>query len=93
MSAAVIHRYGFDELRRFAAAIATAAGIAPPRAMALASHLLWFDAAGAPALGIATFPTWMEAIDRGQVHPMAMGRVVSERTALAVFDGENGLAP
>jgi hypothetical protein len=93
VSAAVIHRYGFDDLRRFAAAIGTAAGLVPARSLALASHLLWFDAAGAPTLGIATFPSWVEAIDRGQVNPSATGRVVSERTALAVFDGENGPAP
>jgi LDH2 family malate/lactate/ureidoglycolate dehydrogenase len=93
VSAAVSHRYGFDELRRFAAAIGAAAGLSPPRSLALASHLLWFDAAGAPALGIATFPRWMEAIEGGQVNPRATGRVVSERTALAVFDGEKGPAP
>ncbi len=93
MSAAVSHRYGFDELRRFAAAIGTAAGLAPPRSLALASHLLWFDAAGAPSLGIATLPTWLEAIERGDVDPRVTGRVISERTALAVFDGENGLPP
>jgi LDH2 family malate/lactate/ureidoglycolate dehydrogenase len=93
VSAAVSHRYGFDELRRFAAAIGTAAGLSAPRSLALASHLLWFDAAGAPALGIATFAWWMEAIDGGQVNPRAIGRVVSERSALAVFDGQNGPAP
>jgi LDH2 family malate/lactate/ureidoglycolate dehydrogenase len=93
VSAAVTHRYGFDELRRFAAAIGTAAGLSTPRSLALASHLLWFDAAGAPALGIATFPSWMEAIDRGRVDPRATGRVRAEWTALAVFDGENGPAP
>ncbi len=93
VAAAVIHRYGFDELRRFAAAIATAAGLAPARSLAMASHLLWFDAAGAPSLGIATLPSWLEAIDGGRVDPLAVGRVVSERTTLALLDGENGPAP
>jgi LDH2 family malate/lactate/ureidoglycolate dehydrogenase len=93
VAAAVIHRYGFDELRRFAAAIGTAAGLAPARSLALASHLLWFDAAGAPTLGIATLPSWLEAMERGRVNPTAVGRVVSERTTLALFDGENGLPP
>ena len=93
MAGAVIHRYGFDELRRFAAAIASAAGLAPARALALASHLLWFDAAGAPTLGIATLPSWLEEIDGGRLDPLAVGRVVSERTTLALLDGENGLPP
>jgi LDH2 family malate/lactate/ureidoglycolate dehydrogenase len=93
VAAAVIHRYGFDDLRRFASAIGAAAGLPPPRSVALASHLLWFDAAGAPNLGIASFPSWLEAIERRRVNPTATGRVISERTALALFDGENGPAP
>jgi hypothetical protein len=93
VSAAVIHRYGFEDARRFAAALGTAVGLPSPQSLALASHLLWFDAAGAPSLGIATLPSWMEAIERRQVNPAARGRIVSERTALAVFDGENGPAP
>ncbi len=93
MAAAVIHRYGFDELRRFAAALGTAAGLPPARSLALASHLLWFDAAGAPNLGIANLPAWLEAIERRQVNPTATGRVASERTALVNFDGEDGPTP
>jgi len=93
VAAAVIHRYGFDDLRRFASALGAAAGLPPPRSLALTSHLLWFDAAGAPTLGIATLPSWLEAIERRRVDPTATGRVTSERTALALFDGENGPAP
>ena len=86
-----MNRYGFDDLRRFAAALGTACGLAPLRALAMASHLLWFDAAGAATLGIATLPAWLEAIEGGQVDPQAAGRVVGQRSALAIFDGENGL--
>jgi LDH2 family malate/lactate/ureidoglycolate dehydrogenase len=93
VAAAVIPRYRFEDLRRFASAIGAAAGLPPPRSLNLASHLLWFDAAGAPTLGIATLPDWLEAIEHRRVDPMATGRVVSERTALAVFEGENGVAP
>jgi LDH2 family malate/lactate/ureidoglycolate dehydrogenase len=93
VSAAISHRYGFDEMRRFAAALGTAAGLSPARSLKLASHLLWFDAAGAPNLGIATLDSWLDAIDGGRIDPKAMGRVVSERTATANFDGENGPTP
>jgi LDH2 family malate/lactate/ureidoglycolate dehydrogenase len=93
VSAAASHRYGLDDLRRFAAAMGTAAGLTPARSLTLASHLLWFDAAGAANLGISTLPSWMEAIENGEVNPTATGRVVNERTALAILDGENGLAP
>ncbi len=70
-------RYGFDDLRRFAAALGTACGLVPLRALALASHLLWFDAAGAASLGIASLPDWLEAIERGQLDPRTIGRVVA----------------
>lgn len=91
MAAAVIHRFAYDDLRRFAVALGTAAGLAPARSGALAAHLLWFDAAGAPSLGIATLETWLTAIDERRANPTATGRVRSERTALLDLDGENGL--
>jgi LDH2 family malate/lactate/ureidoglycolate dehydrogenase len=89
--ATAIHRYRFDELRRFAAALATAGGLAPARALALASHVLWFDAAGAPSIGISSLPGLLEALATGQVDPKAEGRVVAERAALVVLDGQNGV--
>ncbi len=93
MSTAVSPRFDFDDLRRFAAALGIGCGLTPARALAMASHLLWFDAAGAANLGTASLPDWLEAIENGQVDPRSMGRVVGERSALAVFDGENGLPP
>jgi LDH2 family malate/lactate/ureidoglycolate dehydrogenase len=87
------HRYRFDEVRRFAAALGSAVGLIPARALALTSHLLWFDAAGAATFGIATLPGWLEAIESGGVDAKAMGRVIGERAALAIFDGENGVPP
>jgi LDH2 family malate/lactate/ureidoglycolate dehydrogenase len=88
-----MNRYGFDDLRRFAAALGSACGLAPLRALALASHLLWFDAAGAATLGIASLPAWLEAIEGGRVNPKAVGRVVGQRSAMAIFNGEDGLPP
>ncbi len=72
-------------------ALGTAAGLAPARSGALAAHLLWFDAAGAPSLGIATLDTWLTAIDERRVNAATTGRVVGERSSLAELDGENGM--
>ena len=88
-----IHRYRWDDLRRFAAALGSAVGLDPARGLALASHLLWFDAAGAARLGVATLPDWLEAMEGGQVDVRALGQVMSERSALALFDGQNGVPP
>ena len=86
-------RYGFDDLRRFAAALGTACGLSPPRALTMASHLLWFNAAGATNLGISSLPAWLNAIAEGHVDPKAEGRMVRQRSALSILDGENGLPP
>jgi LDH2 family malate/lactate/ureidoglycolate dehydrogenase len=93
VSTSVIQRYRFDDVRRFAAALGTASGLVPPRALALASHLLWFDAAGAGSHGIGTLPEWLEAIDSGRVDPGTVGQLRTERASLAIFDGQNGIAP
>lgn len=82
-----------DDLRRYASALAAAAGMAPARAAALASHLLWFDTAGLPAHGIRTLPGWLDRLARGDVQPRAEGRVGPERAGTAVLDGQRGVPP
>jgi LDH2 family malate/lactate/ureidoglycolate dehydrogenase len=86
-------RYRLDDLRRLASALLAKVGVAPARASALATHLLWFDAAGVASFGIETLPAWLERLDSGQVDPVAEGRVTMERAATAAFDGQNGLPP
>lgn len=86
-------RFRLDDLRRFAAALGAGVGLAPERAMALATHLLWFDAAGAPLFGIGTLPDWLARIERGAVDPRSEGRIGTEHAASAVLDGQGGLPP
>ena len=84
-------RYRLDDLRRFATALASALGVAPARASALATHLLWFDAAGVPRFGLGSLPGRLEAIESGAVDPAAAGVVTLERSGTAVFDARRGL--
>lgn len=86
-------RYRLDDLRRFAAALGAAAGLVPARAASLATQLLWYDAAGAGALGIATLPDWLDRLDSGAIDPRAEGAVGPERAGTAVLDGKNGPPP
>ena len=86
-------RYRMDELRRLATALGVGAGLAPTRASALAGHLLWFDAAGARAFGIAALPRWLDRLERGLDDPKAEGQIRQERAAVAVLDGRGGLGP
>jgi len=91
VSATTHHR--LDDLRRLAAGLASGVGVAPARASALASQLLWFDAAGASSRGIASLPTWLDRIDRREIDPLAEGRAHHEHAGTALFDGQNGLPP
>jgi LDH2 family malate/lactate/ureidoglycolate dehydrogenase len=86
-------RYRPDDLRRFAAELLAQAGLSPTRASALATHLLWHDAAGLPAYGVASLADWLERVERRAVDPAAEGRVIAEMTGTAVFDGQNGVPP
>lgn len=90
---AVSRRYRLDDMRRFASALAVQAGVASARASALATHLLWFDAAATPAFGVASLPDLLERIVDQKVDPSTEGTVVGETAGTAVFDGQNGLPP
>jgi LDH2 family malate/lactate/ureidoglycolate dehydrogenase len=82
-----------ENLRRFATELISGLGVSPARGAALASHLLWFDAAGAATFGIATLPRWLERIDGREFDLAAEGKVMTERNGTAVLDGQNGLPP
>lgn len=86
-------RYRLDDLRRFASALFGASGLAPARASALATHLLWYDAAGLRAFGVASLAGWLEQIETRAMDPLTEGRVTGEMTGTAVFDGRNGVPP
>jgi LDH2 family malate/lactate/ureidoglycolate dehydrogenase len=85
--------YRLDDLRRLATALGSSLGVSPARASALATHLLWFDAAGASSHGIATLPTWLDRLAKKQIDPIAQGRAVLEHAGTAVFDAQQGLPP
>lgn len=85
-------RYRLDDLRRLATALGVGVGMAPTRASAWASQVLWYDTTGAPSFGIESLPNWLERISQGEVDPRAEGKVTSEQLGTAVLDGNNGLA-
>jgi LDH2 family malate/lactate/ureidoglycolate dehydrogenase len=85
--------YRLDDLRRIATSLASGVGVVPTRASALATHLLWFDAAGASSHGIATLPNWLDKVDRKEIDAVAVGRAGQEHAGTAVFDAQNGLGP
>jgi LDH2 family malate/lactate/ureidoglycolate dehydrogenase len=86
-------RYRLDDVRRHAGELVAAAGLIPRRAVVLASHLLWYDAAGAARFGIASLPGWLERLTVGEFDMTAEGKVMTERNGTAVLDGQNGVPP
>lgn len=91
MGKASVHR--LDELRRFAAALTSAAGMVPERAATFAGHLLWFDTAGFPDFGLKRLPDWLDRMGRGEVDPIAEPLIRQEHPATAILDGQRGVAP
>ena len=83
--------YRPDDLRRFAAALAVGAGMTPASASVLATRLLWFDAAGASAFGIASLPGLLERIGSGAIDPSATPVIVSEHGGTATLDGRRAV--
>jgi LDH2 family malate/lactate/ureidoglycolate dehydrogenase len=87
----VTAHYRLDDLRRFAARLGAAAGLAPARASTLAAHLLWYDVAGAARWGLATLPELLDRIAAGELDPAAEVVVQKERSGTALVDGRRGL--
>ena len=68
-----VRRFRLDDLRRFILALAAGVGVSTARTSALASNVLWFDAAGAAHLGIATLPDGFGRLASGAIDPRAKG--------------------
>jgi LDH2 family malate/lactate/ureidoglycolate dehydrogenase len=86
-------RFRLDDLRRYATELASGVGLTPPRAAALAAHLLWFDAVGASTFGIVTLPRWLGRIHAREFDDPADGKMMNERNGTALLDGRNGVPP
>ncbi len=81
------------DCRRLAIDLAIGAGLARESAVALANHLLWFDAANAHDLGIASLPGWLDRVQAGEFRPAHDVEFLTERAATAVVDGGMGVPP
>lgn len=85
--------WSFADCRRLAIDLAVAAGLGRDQAVALANHLLWFDAAAAHSLGIASLPSWLQRVRDGEFQSTAETKFLSERAGTAVIDGQQGIPP
>jgi LDH2 family malate/lactate/ureidoglycolate dehydrogenase len=78
-------------LRAFAGACLERVGVPPGSAAIVADNLVEADLRGVESHGVARLAVYLERVAAGLVAGEAQGRVVRERAAVAVMDGENGL--
>lgn len=78
-------------LRAFAGACLERVGVPPGSAAIVADNLVEADLRGVESHGVARLAVYLERLAAGLVQSEAEGKVVRERAAMAIIDGENGL--
>jgi len=78
-------------LRAFAGACLEQVGVPPGSAAIVADNLAEADLRGVESHGVTRLGVYLERLAAGLVAAEAQGKVVRERAAMAVMDGENGL--
>src|SRR5438105_4100767 len=78
-------------LERFATDALTAAGLPEPDATAIAVLMVRADLGGAEGHGVFRLPQYVRRIVAGGINRRPTIRVTSERDAMAIVDGDNGM--
>lgn len=80
-----------EQLRRFIAGVYRAAGVPEADAATVAGLMAEADLIGADGHGVFRLPQYVRRIRAGGMNPRAVPRIVEERPASALIDGDNGL--
>ncbi|XAH24228.1 Ldh family oxidoreductase [Xylophilus sp. GW821-FHT01B05] len=80
-----------DRLQRFTAAALTQVGLPPQDAAKVAALMVEADLQGSDGHGIIRLPQYVQRIQAGGINVRPDIRVVQERAAMAVVDGDNGM--
>jgi LDH2 family malate/lactate/ureidoglycolate dehydrogenase len=80
-----------EVLTDFASRLLEAAGAPVPKARLAADCLVDANLRGVDSHGVQLLTFYLERLGRGEVDPLADGRVISENGGCLVYDGENGL--
>jgi len=86
-----IRRISHDRLVAFAARALTAAGLPPQDADAGAALVVEPDLNGADGHGIFRLPQYVRRVQAGGINTRPNIRIVREKAAMALVDGDNGL--
>lgn len=80
-----------QSLRAFAQACMERVGVPPDAATIVADNLVEANLRGTESHGVARLGVYMERVAGGLLAPAVQGKVLRERAAMALLDGENGL--
>lgn len=81
-------RIPFEELRQFAQSVFEHCAMPPADAFCLADSLATADLEGVHSHGVMRVPDYVHKLTRAGVNPKGRPRVVHERAAIAVVDGD-----
>lgn len=84
-------RFSHDALRRFAEAAFVRAGLPPPDAAKVAALMAEAELQGSDGHGIIRLAPYLKRIRSGGMNKTPDIRIVHERAAMAVVDGDNGM--
>ncbi len=86
-------RVSAEALRRYAAAVLEAGGMAPAHAEAEAEALVWANLRGVDTHGVIRLPRYLEMFEQGESNPRPDIKVVADLPAVTVIDGDRGFGP
>ncbi len=84
-------RFSPGDLRRFSGELLAAVGVPAANAALVAGSLVAANLRAVDTHGVQLLTFYLGRIEKGEIDPLAEGRVISESGGCLLYDGENGL--
>lgn len=84
-------RAGAEALRQWASDVFIRMDLAPADAAVVVDNLLWASLRGVDSHGVMRVPVYVSRLRAGGINARPRVRLVQERAAIAVLDGDNGM--
>jgi LDH2 family malate/lactate/ureidoglycolate dehydrogenase len=83
--------FSVGALREFSEGLLAAVGVPTPKAALVADSLIAANLRAVDTHGLQLLTFYLGRIEKGEINPLAEGRVVSESAGCLLYDGQNGL--
>lgn len=84
---------GHEELLRFVGDALKAKGAGAADAATVAEVLVWANLRGVDGHGVSRLPFYLKMVERGEINAKARPRLLDDRAATFVLDGDHGFGP